>query len=90
MKAIYTILLSVAIVLLCLTTYNLGYKNAQNRDFEAACLMMDFIRLMMDNEEIGAEVEESFYECYDDMEYYNTKYIKSIDDLNNKRYYYWY
>lgn len=58
------------------------------RDYEAACLLMDCIRNMMDSEEIGSEVEESYYEWFDALECgcYNTKELTNINQLEN---YYW-
>lgn len=64
-------------------------RSAQNvKDYEAACLLMDCIRNMMDSEEIGSEVEESYYEWFQDLDMgiYNTEELKDIRDLED---YYW-
>lgn len=58
------------------------------KDYEAACLLMDCIRNMIDSEEIGFEVEESFHEWFDDLNIgvYNTRELNDIRDLED---YYW-
>lgn len=68
--------------------YCVGYNNAHTRDYEAACLLMDCMRSMMDSEEIGSEVEESYYEWFQDLDMgiYNTEELKDIRDLED---YYW-
>lgn len=68
--------------------YCVGYNNAHTRDFEAACLLMDCLRNMMDSEEIGSEVEESFHEWFDDLDMgiYNTSKLTDIKQLDE---YYW-
>ena len=64
-------------------------RSAQSvKDYEAACLLMDCIRCMMDSEEIGSEVEESYYEWFSDLDTgcWHTKKLHDIKDLDQ---YYW-
>ena len=88
MKFCKIILSLVLVYILGFSCYSVGYNNAHTRDYEASCLLMDYIRCMMDSEEIGSEVEESFHEWFDDLEIgvYNTDKLKSVDELNE---YYW-
>lgn len=70
--------------------YNAGYNNNDTKNYEAACLQADFIRHLMDwdfnstGPSIGTEIENSWYEWYQDLPYgvYNTKYIKDIKDFD--------
>jgi hypothetical protein len=80
-----------AVVLLLATnavSYLAGYHNNDSKNYEVACLQADFIHRLMDWDEecwnVGAEVEELWYECYQDLELgnYNTKHVHSIEDLN--------
>lgn len=64
-------------------------RSAQSvKDYEAACLLMDCMRSMMDSEEIGSEVEESYYEWFSDLDTgcWHTKKLHDIKDLDQ---YYW-
>lgn len=78
----------VLVYVLGFSCYCMGYNNAHTRDYEAACLLMDCMRSMMDSEEIGSEVEESYYEWFQDLDMgiYNTEELKDIRDLED---YYW-
>ena len=62
------------------------------KDYEAACLQADFIRYIIDHFDgetscanIGAEIEESYYEFFDglDLGQFNTNGIKSIKDFES-------
>lgn len=62
--------------------YYAGYTNKNTKDYEAACLQADFIHSLMDKQDSvlyrpGAEIEESFYEWFQDLDdgIYNTKHI---------------
>ena len=48
-----------------------------------ACLEADFIHFWMDDEDLGPEIEESYYEWFQDLDIgvYNTKYVRSIDEM---------
>jgi hypothetical protein len=92
-----TIKVIAAVVLLLATnavSYWLGYNAQDGKNYEAACLQADFIRNLMDwdihstGPTIGHEIEESWYEWYQDLNYgvYNTKYIKDIKDFDE---YHW-
>jgi hypothetical protein len=67
---------------------SIQHSAQSTRDYEAACLLMDCLRNMMDSEEIGSEVEESYYEWFQDLDMgiYNTEELKDIRDLED---YYW-
>lgn len=92
-----TYVFTLLLIVVAIVSYNLGYqKNQEERikHYEAACLQADFIRSLMDwdfNEtgpSIGSEIEESWYEWYQDLPLgnYKTQYIKDIRDFEE---YYW-
>ena len=65
-------------------------KDSCQKHYEAACLQADFIRSLMDwdfnqtGPSIGTEIEESWYEWYQDLPLgnYKTQFIKDIKDFN--------
>ena len=77
-----------ALLIVGAVSYTLGYHNNDTKNYEAACLYADFVHSWMDNEDSllynpDSEIEESFYEWFQDLKYgvYNTKYLKSIDEM---------
>lgn len=85
----------VKVLFVCLVAYIIGLlgfcigsTSTHTRDYEAACLLHDCIRTMMDDEIIGSEVEEHYYEFFQDLDMgvYNTKKLTDIDQLKE---YYW-
>ena len=69
-------------------------KDSCGKHYEAACLQADFIRHLMDwdfnqtGPSIGAEIEESYYEWFQDLDcdIYKTKHITDIKQLEE---YHW-
>ena len=87
----FNLLAAVAVLIaLCAVSYYLGRWSRQS-DYEAACLQADFIHSLMDQDgecwNMGAEVEESYEEWFQDLDYgvYNTKSL-TREELRN---YYW-
>lgn len=78
MRIEYIIKTCVATLFLMIA-YEIGYQRNSGKDYEAACLQADFIHQMMDE---NPEIEEAFYERYQDMDVYNTSYLKSIKELD--------
>lgn len=83
-----------AVALLCgvsAVSYYVGYHNNDTKNYEAACLQADFIHSLMDYPKdvqlTSSEIEESYYEWFQDLEYgvYETKHL-TLKDLEN---YYW-
>lgn len=78
-----------AITLLCVISVvsYLAGKYQHQCDYEAACLQADFIHQLMDDEDYGSEVEELYYEWFQDLDMgvYNTKYLT----LSKLEYYSW-
>lgn len=72
----------------CAVSYWCGYHNNDTKNYEAACLQADFIHYLMswDGEcwNVGSEVEESYYEWFQDLDIgiYNTKHLTDIKQLN--------
>lgn len=75
--------------------YYHGYHNNDTKNYEAACLQADFIRWIIDDfngqtecANIGAEIEESYYEWFQELPNGNfkTKYIKDARQFED---YYW-
>ena len=90
-----------AVVLLCVVSavsYCIGYHNSDTKNYEAACLQADFIRFIIDDFDgetemanIGAEIENSYEEFFQDLDNQNiwkTSKIHSIRDF--EEYYWWY
>ena len=83
------IIYSTVLILSCLLSYHLGYSNNNTKNYEAACLQADFIRCIMDwdteCDNVGREVEEAYYEWFQDLDcgIYNTKKLSSINDLKD-------
>lgn len=88
-----------AVVLLCVVSavsYYVGYHNNDTKNYEAACLQADFIRFIIDDFDgetemanIGAEIENSYEEFFQDLDNSNiwkTSKITSIKDFES---YYW-
>ena len=72
--------------------YFKNIKKEHQKHYEAACLQSDFIRYLIDHFDketecynIGAEIEESYYEFFDGLELglFNTHNIKSVKDFND-------
>ena len=80
MKKIRFILL---IIIAGLAGYLLGNYHNSSKHYEVACLEADFIHFWMDDEDLGPEIEESYYEWFQDLDIgvYNTKYVRSIDEM---------
>jgi len=67
-----------AAVLLCVVSavsYYVGYHNSDTKNYEAACLQADFIRFIIDDfngetemANIGAEIENSYEEFFQDLD----------------------
>lgn len=76
----------------CVASYLCGYYNNDTKNYEAACLEADFIHCLMDYEPDssinGSEVEELFYEWFQDLDIgiYNTKRLKDVKELEQ---YHW-
>ena len=88
---------AVAILLVsCAVSYYVGYHNNDTKNYEAACLQADFIRYIIDDFDgetemanIGAEIENSYEEFFQDLDNQNiwkTSKITSIKDFES---YYW-
>lgn len=86
-----------AVVLLLATnavSYYVGFNNNDTKNYEAACLQADFIRSLMDwdfnqtGPSIGAEIEESYYEWFQDLELGNYK-TKKLKDIRQLEEYHW-
>lgn len=74
---------------------NYEYHQFGERNFEAACLQADFIRYLIDHFDgetecanIGSEIEECYYEYFQDLDNgeFGTKEIRDIRDFEE---YYW-
>ena len=87
------------VALLCIVSavsYHIGYHNNDIKNYEAACLQADFIRFIIDDFDgetemanIGAEIENSYEEFFQDLDNHNiwkTEHIKSMKDFDD---YYW-
>lgn len=88
-----------AVALLCVVSAvsfkvgrNYEYTYFGKKDYEAACLQADFIRYLIDHfngetecANIGSEIEECYYEYFQDIEQYKTS-IKDVKEFDN---YYW-
>lgn len=79
------------IVLLVMNVVTLiGYFHKDSKDYEAACLQADFIRYLIDHFDgetecanIGSEIEECYYEWFQELDNgnFNTKHITDIKDF---------
>lgn len=67
-------------------------KDSCEKNYEAACLLADFPRYLMDHFDgetscanIGMEIEECYYEWFQELDNggFNTKYVTSIKDFDN-------
>ena len=89
-----TIKIIATVVLLCVVSavsYYVGYHNNDTKNYEAACLQADFIRFIIDDFDgetemanIGAEIENSYEEFFQDLDNSNiwkTSKITSIKDF---------
>lgn len=74
----------------CTVSYWCGYSNNNTKNYEAACLQADFIRYSIDHfngettcANIGAEIEECYYEWFTDIDNgaFSTEHIKDIKDF---------
>ena len=82
-----------AVVLLLATnavSYYVGFNNNDTKNYEAACLQADFIRYLIDHFDgetecanIGSEIEECYYEWFQELDNgnFNTKHITDIKDF---------
>ena len=91
------VIAAVAVLLVsCAVSYYVGYHTNDTKNYEAACLQADFIRYIIDDFDgetemanIGAEIENSYEEFFQDLDNQNiwkTTKIKSIKDFES---YYW-
>lgn len=91
------VIAAVAVLLVsCAVSYYVGYHTNDTKNYEAACLQADFIRYIIDDFDgetemanIGAEIENSYEEFFQDLDNQNiwkTTEIKSIKDFES---YYW-
>lgn len=92
---ILAILIAIASVGMFVTGYIVGYHNNDTKNYEAACLQADFIRFIIDDfkgqtecADIGGEIEESYYEWFQELPNGNFK-TKYITDLRQFEDYYW-
>ena len=93
-----TIKIIAAVMLLCVVStvsYWCGYTNKDTKNYEAACLQADFIRWIIDDfkgqtecADIGGEIEESYYEWFQELPNGNFK-TKYITDARQFEDYYW-
>jgi hypothetical protein len=88
MKAIKYVAAISLLIAGCMVSYWAGYNAQNGKNYEAACLQADFIRYAIDHfngetemANIGAEIEESYYEYFQDMENYGTDQITSVKDF---------
>ena len=85
------LLITAAFIVACVTSYSLGYKECQEKHYEAACLQADFIRYIIDHFsgeqemfDIGKEIENSYEEFFGDLDegIFKTKHITNIKDFD--------
>ena len=88
---------AVAILLvLCAVSYYAGYHNNDTKNYEAACLQADFIRFIIDDFDgetemanIGAEIENSYEEFFQDLDNSNIWKTSKITSIKDFEEYYW-
>lgn len=88
-----------AVVLLCVVSavsYYVGYHNSDTKNYEAACLQADFIRFIIDEFDgetemanIGAEIENSYEEFFQDLDNSNIWKTSKITSIKDFEEYYW-
>ena len=88
-----------AVVLLCVVSavsYYVGYHNNDTKNYEAACLQADFIRFIIDDFDgetemanIGAEIENSYEEFFQDLDNQNIWKTSKITSIKDFEEYYW-
>lgn len=88
-----------AVVLLCVVSavsYYVGYHNSDTKNYEAACLQADFIRFIIDDFDgetemanIGAEIENSYEEFFQDLDNQNIWKTSKITSIKDFEEYYW-
>lgn len=88
-----------AVVLLCVVSavsYYAGYHNSDIKNYEAACLQADFIRFIIDDFDgetemanIGAEIENSYEEFFQDLNNSNIWKTSKITSIKDFEEYYW-
>lgn len=88
-----------AVVLLCVVSavsYYAGYRNNDTKNYEAACLQADFIRFIIDDFDgetemanIGAEIENSYEEFFQDLDNQNIWKTSKITSIKDFEEYYW-
>lgn len=88
-----------AVVLLCVVSavsYYVGYHNSDTKNYEAACLQADFIRFIIDDFDgetemanIGAEIENSYEEFFQDLDNSNIWKTSKITSIKDFEEYYW-
>ena len=88
-----------AVVLLCVVSavsYCIGYHNNDTKNYEAACLQADFIRFIIDDfngetemANIGAEIENSYEEFFQDLDNSNIWKTSKITSIKDFEEYYW-
>lgn len=88
---------AVAVLLvLCAVSYYVGYHNSDTKNYEAACLQADFIRFIIDDFDgetemanIGAEIENSYEEFFQDLDNQNIWKTSKITSIKDFEEYYW-
>lgn len=88
---------AVAVLLvLCAVSYYAGYLNNDTKNYEAACLQADFIRFIIDDFDgetemanIGAEIENSYEEFFQDLNNSNIWKTSKITSIKDFEEYYW-
>lgn len=91
------IIAAVAVLLvLCAVSYYAGYHNNDTKNYEAACLQADFIRFIIDDFDgetemanIGAEIENSYEEFFQDLDNSNIWKTSKITSIKDFEEYYW-
>ena len=88
-----------AVILLCVVSavsYSIGYHNSDTKNYEAACLQADFIRFIIDDFDgetemanIGAEIENSYEEFFQDLDNQNIWKTSKIHSIRDFEEYYW-
>ena len=94
-----TIKIVAAVVLLLVTnavSYYVGFNNNDTKNYEAACLQADFIRFIIDDFDgetemanIGAEIENSYEEFFQDLDNQNIWKTSKITSIKDFEEYYW-
>ena len=85
-----SLIIAVIVLLMMNVVTLIGYFHKGTKDYEAACLQADFIRYLIDHFDgetecanIGSEIEECYYEWFQELDNgnFNTKYVTDIKDF---------